>query len=171
MFDLKPILVDDIKFYRGRRGVQPPYVISAEIHRTVALLGLGSDSPAFHAWADLLADAARQSSGNRPDAVWTDDTTNDAVLICKDGYPSNARRGLMGLTAAEFAYYHVDKTATDIHNMHANAAAFMHKACRKWLIDPLSEREIADASATVLTETRRGDVVRGFLYRRVLEPA
>lgn len=160
-----PILVDDIRFHRGRRGVQPASVILSDIRRAVLLLGIDGDSPERHAWTDLLADAAHLSSGDRPDAVWMDGNMRDAPMLCKDGYPANARRGLFGLTASEFALYHVRDTTTDIHNMYANAAAFIHLAYRRFGFDPLSEEAVRASTDAVLADVRHGETVRGFLFR------
>lgn len=163
MFSADPILVDDIKFYRSRRGPQPPQVLSGEIRKAINFAFPNTDDLLFHAWDDLLTDAAHVSSGSRPDAVWVDGKTVDAVILCQDGIPANARRGLFGLTATEFALYHLKDTTTDIHNMYANTLAFMCMVSRRNTFTPTSPDAVRANTDKVLTAARHGVTVRGFL--------
>lgn len=169
MFSADPILVDDIKFYRSRRGPQPPQVISGEIRKAIKFTFPDSDDLLFHAWDDLLNDAAHVSSGSRPDAVWVDGKTADATVICRDGIPANARRGLFGLTASEFALHHLKGTTTDIHNMYSNTLAFMHMVSRRHTFNPSSPDAVRANTDKVLSEVKHGETVRGFL--RTAQPA
>jgi hypothetical protein len=164
-----PITLDDIQFLRGRRGVQPAEVVESELRKAILLLGTSTDTALYRAWMNLMSESANLTSGFRPDAVWMDGDTRDARMVCKDGYPANARRGLFGLTSAEFALYHVANTTTDIHNMYANAAAFMSMVSERFRFNPGSAERVREFHDIVVKETSRSDTVRGFLFR--MEPA
>ena len=162
MFATDPILVDDIKFYRGKRGHQPLEAVLSAAHRAITAAVPHAQEHDREAWVNLLTKAAEVSSGNRPDAVWADGDARDSVLLCRDGFPASARRGLMGLTAAQFAHYHLQRTTTDIHNMFANTAALIHMVCRTQLISPTDVDAVLSVSGRVLGMVRHGDEVRGF---------
>lgn len=122
MFEVSPLVPAQIKGHRCRRGVIAHEAVVSNIRRVLDLFeALAPDSK--DAWTCLLSGTSFRASGWRPDAAWLDEGTVSTDDMWKDGLAFNYRRGMFGLTLAEFGQNHVKNTSPDIYHPYSNIAA------------------------------------------------